>query len=99
MLNINKTVENGELTFKLEGRLDTASAPELEEEIKASLTGTDNLVMDFEKLEYISSAGLRVLLMALKLLRGKGNMKLVRVNDLVREVLDVTGFSDMLTIE
>lgn len=99
MLNINKTVNNGELTIKLEGRLDTSSAPELEEELKESLKGTDSLVMDFEKLEYISSAGLRVLLMALKLMRGKGKMKIVHVNDLVQEVLDVTGFSDMLTIE
>lgn len=99
MLNINKTIENGEVTFRLEGRLDTTSAPELEAEVKNSLDGAKSLIMDFEKVEYISSAGLRVLLLALKLMRSQGQMKVVHVNDIVQEVLDVTGFSDMLTIE
>ena len=99
MLNINKTIENGEVTFKLEGRLDTSAAPELEAEVKNSLDGAKTPIMDFEKVEYISSAGLRVLLLAMKLMRSKGPMKVTHVNDLVKEVFDVTGFSDMLTIE
>ena len=99
MLNINKIIENEELTIKLEGRLDTSSAPALEAELKDSLDGVNSLIMDFEKVEYISSAGLRVLLLALKLMRGNGQMKVVHVNDLVQEVFDVTGFADMLTIE
>ena len=99
MLNIKKTVENGEAVFKLEGRLDTSSAPAFEAELKQSLDGVNSLILDFEKLEYISSAGLRTLLLALRLLHGKGRMKVVHVNELVMEVFEVTGFSDMLTIE
>ena len=99
MLNINKTVENGEAVFKLEGRLDTSTAPAFEAELKQSLDGVSSLILDFEKLEYISSAGLRVLLVALKLLHNKGRMKITHVNDLVGEVFEVTGFADMFTIE
>ena len=99
MLNINKTIENGEVTFRLEGRLDTTSAPVLEAEVKNSLDGAKSLIMDFEKVEYISSAGLRVLLSAHKTMSPKGGMKVKNVNEIVREVLDVTGFSDILTIE
>ncbi len=99
MLKINKTAENGEAVFKLEGRLDTSSAPEFEAELKQSLDGVNSLILNFEKLEYISSAGLRVLLVALKLMHNKGRMKIVHVNELVMEVFEVTGFSDMLTIE
>lgn len=99
MLNIKKTVENGEAVFKLEGRLDTSSAPAFEAELKNSLEGVNSLIFDFEKLEYISSAGLRSLLLALKLMRNKGKMKIVHVNELVMEVFEVTGFSEMLTIE
>lgn len=99
MLNIEKAIENGEVTFILEGRLDTASAPKLEEEVKQSASVANAMIMDFEKVEYISSAGLRVLLLALKQMRGKGSLKVVHVNDLVREIFDVTGFSNMLTIE
>ena len=99
MLNINKTVENGEAVFKLEGRLDTSTAPAFEAELKQSLDGVSSLILDFEKLEYISSAGLRSLLFALKLMRGTGKMKVIHVNELVMEVFEVTGFSNLLTIE
>ena len=99
MLNINKTVENGNAVFGLEGRLDTVTAPELEKELKASLDGVTALTLDFGKLEYISSAGLRVLLAAQKLMAKQGSMKLTGVNETIMEILDVTGFSDILTIE
>lgn len=99
MLNIKKTIENGEAVFKLDGRLDTSSAPAFDAEMKQSLEGVTSLVLDFEKLEYISSAGLRSLLLALKLLRNKGRVKVIHVNELVMEVLEVTGFAEMLTIE
>ncbi len=99
MLNINKTVANGKAVFALEGRLDTITAPELEKELKASLDGVSELVLDFAKLEYISSAGLRVLLAAQKLMAKQGSMKLVNVNETIMEILDVTGFVDILTIE
>ncbi|MBQ3276620.1 MAG: STAS domain-containing protein [Oscillospiraceae bacterium] len=99
MLNIQKTNENGTLTVALEGRLDTASSPKLETELNNALPGVQDLVFDLEKLEYISSAGLRVLLLAQKAMNRQGSMKLVRVNDIVREVLEVTGFTEILTIE
>lgn len=98
MLNIGKTFENGAATFKLEGRLDTMTAPALEKELKDSLSGLSKLTLDFEKLEYISSAGLRVLLGAQKQMAGQGEMKLVHVNETIMEIFEVTGFSDILTI-
>ena len=92
--------ENGtELTVALEGRLDTTTAPELEADLKNSLDGLTVLILDFEKLEYISSAGLRVLLSAQKIMNTKGGMKVTNVNDVVQEVFEVTGFADILTIE
>ena len=99
MLNINKTIENGNAVFGLEGRLDTVTAPELEKELKETLDGVTSLTLDFGKLEYISSAGLRVLLAAQKLMARQGSMKLTGVNDSIMEIFDVTGFSDILTIE
>ena len=99
MLNILKTKEDEKLSLALEGRLDTMTSPDLENVLKEELTGVTALVMDFEKLEYISSAGLRVLLSAQKIMNRKGEMKIVHVNELVQEVFDVTGFSDLLTIE
>ena len=99
MLNITKTSETGKLALALDGRLDTVTAPSLEAELKASLDGVGELTMDFEKLEYISSAGLRVLLAAQKEMNKKGMMKLTRVNETIMEIFDVTGFSDILTIE
>ncbi|MBQ9157026.1 MAG: STAS domain-containing protein [Eubacterium sp.] len=99
MLNINKTVENGKAEFALEGRLDTVTAPDLEKEIKDSLDGVSSLALDFDKLEYISSAGLRVLLSAQKIMNKQGEMKIGNVNDTIMEIFEVTGFSDILTIE
>ena len=88
----------GELTVTVEGRLDTMSAPELDKALKPYLPETDHLIFDFSKLDYISSAGLRVLLSAHKTMSPKGGMKIVHVNEVVQEVLDVTGFSDILDI-
>ena len=99
MLNINKKLEDKTLTVTLEGRLDTTTAPQLETELKSDLPDVTSLVMDFEKLEYISSAGLRVLLSAQKLMSKKGGMKLIHVGDLIKEIFEVTGFCDILTIE
>lgn len=92
--------ENGKaLEIALEGRLDTMTAPELENELHTSLENADSLVLDFAKLNYISSAGLRVLLSAHKIMSGKGGMKVTHVNEIVNEVFEVTGFSDILDIE
>ena len=99
MLNINKTLEDKTLTVTLEGRLDTTTAPQLEAELKSDLADVTSLVMDFEKLEYISSAGLRVLLSAQKIMNKQGEMKLIHVNDVINEIFEVTGFSDILNIE
>ena len=98
-MTINKTVNGNALTIALEGRLDTTTAPELEQALKESLDSAQELIMDFSKLDYISSAGLRVLLSAHKTMRAKDGMKVVNVNEIVKEVLDVTGFADILTIE
>lgn len=98
-MNIVKEQNGNTLTIKLEGRLDTNTAPQLEEELKKSLDGVDELVLDFSKLDYISSAGLRVLLSAHKVMSGKGGMKIRNVNEIVQEVFEVTGFTDILTIE
>ena len=97
MLNINKNLENTMLTVELSGRLDTTTAPRLEGELKDALPGVGALVL--EKLDYISSAGLRVLLSAQKIMNKQGEMKLIHVNDTIHEIFDVTGFSDILTIE
>ena len=98
-MTITKKQDGNALTIALEGRLDTMTAPELEAELKKDLDSVDSLVLDFSKLDYISSAGLRVLLSAHKSMSRKGGMKVVHVNEIVREVFDVTGFSDILTIE
>lgn len=97
-MTIQKTKNGNELTLALEGRLDTVTAPELEAELKASLDGAESLVLDFSKLDYISSAGLRVLLSAHKVMAGKGGMKVTHVNEIVAEVFEVTGFADILNI-
>jgi anti-sigma B factor antagonist len=99
MLNIVKNTENAKLTVALEGRLDTTTAPELEQSLKESMDSANDLTLDFSKLDYISSAGLRVLLSAHKSMAKKGGMKVVNVNDVVNEVFDVTGFADILNIE
>ena len=100
MLNIVNTAEAGKATLALEGRLDTVTSPELEAELKGILDGASELTLDFEKLEYVSSAGLRVLLSAQKAINKKnGIMKIVHVNDVISEGCEVTGFSEILTIE
>ena len=98
-MTINKNLNGTELTVALEGRLDTTTAPELEAALKESMDGITGLTLDFSKLDYISSAGLRVLLSAHKAMRGKGQMKVTHVNEIVQEVFEVTGFSDILNIE
>ena len=99
MLNLDKKQENEKLTVVLEGRLDTTTAPELEKLLQESLPGVTELVLDFAKLDYISSAGLRVLLAAQKIMTKQGSMKLQHVNESIMEILEVTGFVDILTIE
>jgi anti-sigma B factor antagonist len=98
-MTINKQQTGAELTLAVNGRLDTTTAPELEKELNASLNGAESLILDFSKLEYISSAGLRVLLSAQKQMSKKGGMKVRNVNEVVQEVFEVTGFADILTIE
>lgn len=98
-MTINKQQDGKALKIALEGRLDTTTSPQLEKELDASLGAADSLIFDFSKLEYISSAGLRVLLSAHKTMSKKGGMKVTHVNEIVQEVFDVTGFADILTIE
>ena len=98
-MNIIKNAEGSKLTVTLEGRLDTTTAPQLESAFKESLPGVTDLVLDLASLAYISSAGLRVILFALKLMKKQGSMVVKNVNDTVMEVFDITGFSDMLTFE
>ena len=97
-MTINKEQNGSELKIALEGRLDTTTAPELENELKEALEGVTNLQFDFSNLEYISSAGLRVLLSAQKTMNKQGEMKLLHVNETIMEIFEVTGFSDILTI-
>ena len=99
MLNLVRTVEDGVLCYALEGRLDTTTAPQLEETLKKELDSADSLILDLQKLEYISSAGLRVLLSAQKVMAKKGGMKIRNVSDVIMEIFEVTGFVDILDIE
>ena len=99
MLNIKKNKEGGALTVALEGRLDTTTAPQLEAELNASLDVISELEFDFKDLEYISSAGLRVLLSAHKAMAKKDGMKVINVREEVMEVFEMTGFAVMLTFE
>lgn len=96
---ITQNRDNTALTIALEGRLDTLTAPELETLLSGALEGVETLTLDFEKLDYISSAGLRVLLSTQKKMNGQGSMKVTHVNEIIREIFDVTGFSDILTVE
>ena len=98
-MTINRNLNGSTLTIALEGRLDTTTAPELEKELKTSMDDAEELVLDFAGLDYISSAGLRVLLSAHKAMSGKGGMTVRNANEIVQEVFDVTGFADILTIE
>ena len=98
-MTIEKTIHGAELTLILTGRLDTTTAPQLENELKASIGGIKSLTLDFAGLEYLSSAGLRVLLAAQKTMNKQGSMVIRSVNETIAEIFDVTGFSDILTIE
>ena len=99
MLNIEKKKNGTELTIALNGRLDTTTAPQRESAVKESLDGVTFLNFDMEALEYVSSAGLRVLLSAQKIINKQGEMKLTHVSETIMEIFEVTGFSDILTIE
>lgn len=98
-MTIEKTKENEKVTLTVSGRLDTTTAPELEAALDEVLENTKELIFNLENLEYISSAGLRVILKAQKSMNTKGSMKLTGVNDSIMEVFDITGFLDILTIE
>ena len=97
-MTIEKNVNGSSVTVKVSGRLDTTTAPDLEAELKDLLATTTDLTIDFSDLDYISSAGLRVLLATHKELLGKGKMTITGVNEIVHEVFEVTGFSDILNI-
>lgn len=97
-MTINKSLEGTKLEISLEGRLDTTTAPSLEAELKQSLNGVTELVFDFANLEYIASAGLRILLASEKVMNKQGSMAIKNVNEVITEVFEVTGFSGILTI-
>ena len=99
MLNIEKKQEGEKAEILLDGRLDTVTAPELEEELKKIYPETSELVIDFEKLEYLSSNGLRMLLLAQKAMNEQGSMKVCKVSEPIMEIFEITGFLDVLTIE
>ena len=98
-MTINKQSGGSELTIILEGRLDTTTAPQLDTELKSCLSNVKKLTMDFTKLSYISSAGLRVLLSTQKTMNRQGTMKVIGVNDTIMEVFELTGFIDILDVE
>ena len=98
-MTIEKISRDDELIITLNGRLDTTTAPQLESELKTSLGGVEKLVLDFAGLDYLSSAGLRVLLAAQKTMNKQGSMVIRSVNETIAEIFEVTGFSDILTIE
>ncbi len=98
-MTIEKIKNGTALTVVLQGRLETTTAPELDAVIKSETQGVTDLVFDFTALDYISSAGLRVLLSAQKIMNKQGAMKVVGANEIVREIFDVTGFCDILTVE
>lgn len=98
-MKINKTQDGSKLTLAFEGRLDSSSAPQLEMELKASLEAVTELVLDFAELVYLSSAGLRVILAAQKQMNKQGKMVIVKVNETIMEIFEVTGFAEILTFE
>ena len=98
-MTIEKKINGEALTLIVSGRLDTQTAPELENELDSVLSSLKELTFDFANLEYVSSAGLRVILKAQKAMNAQGSMKLTGVNDSIMEVFDITGFLDILTIE
>lgn len=98
-MTIEKIAEGNKLTIALSGRLDTTTAPKLETELKQNISGVEKLVLDLTALEYLSSAGLRVLLSAQKVMNRQGCMVVRNVNEVIMEIFEVTGFVDVLTIE
>ena len=98
-MTININDENGKITVVLEGRLDSVTAPELEAKLDEALKDAKELIFDFNKLEYISSAGLRILLKSQNTMNTKGKMVITGANEIVMGVFDMTGFSDILNIE
>ena len=94
-----KTLTDSRLDIALEGRLDSESAPEFQKELGDSLFGVKELVLDFEKLEYMSSAGVRVLIWTVQTLGHRGTMKVVNVNDMIREIFEITGLNNLLANE
>ena len=97
-MTITKNLDGTKLTLALEGRLDTTTSPQLETEMHPDIDQATEVVFDLEKLAYISSAGLRVLLSAQKIMNKQGEMKLIHVNQVINEIFEVTGFTDILTI-
>ena len=98
-MTIEKMLEEKKLTIALAGRLDTTAAPKLETELKQNISGVEELVLDLAALEYLSSAGLRVLLSAQKVMNRQGSMVVRNANEIIMEIFEVTGFVDVLTIE
>ena len=98
-MTIEKTITGTSANLKIIGRLDTTTAPELEAAIDGAIAGLKELVLDCSALEYVSSAGLRVILKAQKAMAAKGGMKLLHVNETIMEIFEITGFSDILDIE
>lgn len=98
-MTIEKITDGNKLTIELAGRLDTTTAPKLEMELKQNISGVEELVLDLAALEYLSSAGLRVLLSAQKVMNRQGSMVVRNVNETIMEIFEVTGFVDVLTIE
>ena len=98
-MQITKTVENDNLTLSLEGRLDTLTAPQLEAEVNGKLDGVKTLIFDFQNLAYVSSAGLRILFMAQKIMNKQGKMIVRNANAAIKDIFTVTGFSNILTLE
>ena len=98
-MTINKEAKGSKLTMAIEGRVDTTTAPELDNQLRDSIEGVTDLILDFTKVEYVSSAGLRVLLSAQKTMNKQGQMKLIGVSDDIKEIFDITGFSEILSFE
>lgn len=98
-MTIEKKLNGTELVMTFNGRMDTSTAPQFEAEIKSGLDGVEKLILDFENLEYVSSAGLRVILAAQKAMNQKGEMVIRNVSEVIAEVFEITGFVDILTIE
>ena len=98
-MTIEKVLNGESVKMIIAGRLDTQTAPELEKEIDTLVSSAKELIFDMNGVEYVSSAGLRVILKAQKIMNAKGSMKLTRVNDSVMEIFSITGFLDILTVE